>query len=164
MYQHILAPVDGSETSARALSTALRIARETGAELEPLYVIDVPLMSYTAPGFDPSIVRDAFVEEGDHLREDALAMMQRENVIGTPRVVEVEPLGGDVAQRILQEAEDRRSDLVVMGTHGRRGFRRLVLGSVAERFVRMAPCPVLLVPASVKSATSARTSATPQPE
>ncbi len=164
MYQRILVPIDGSETSTRAFSTALRIASETGAKLEPLYVIDLQPMTYAAPGFDASIVRDAFVEEGEHLKKETLAKMQRENVKGAPRVVEVEPPGGDIAQRILQEADDMRADLVVMGTHGRRGVRRLVLGSVAERFVRIARCPVLLVPANVESGASPHATAAPQSE
>lgn len=147
MYQRILAPIDGSETSARAFETALRVARESGAQLVPLYVVDVPLVGADAPGYDPSIVRDALFEEGGHVNADALAKMRREGLSGAPRIVETNPLGDDVAHSILRVANEWAADLVVMGTHGRRGFRRLMLGSVAERFVRIAACPVLLVPA-----------------
>jgi nucleotide-binding universal stress UspA family protein len=150
MYQRILAPIDGSETSLRALGIALRTAHECGAELVPLYVVDVPLLAYDAPGMDPSIARNAFLEEGERLKAETLAAMERENVKGTPRVVEVDEPGSDIAQRILKEACALQADLVVMGTHGRRGFRRLMLGSVAERFLRIAPCPVLLVPPGVE--------------
>ncbi|MGN6086390.1 universal stress protein [Trinickia sp.] len=147
MYRRILAPIDGSETSARAFDAALRLARESGAQLVPLYVVDVPLVGADAPGYDPSIVRDALYEEGSHVNAQAVAKMEREGVTGTPRVVETSPLGDDIAHCILRVANEWPADVVVMGTHGRRGFRRLILGSVAERFVRIAACPVLLIPA-----------------
>jgi len=145
MYKHILVAVDGSTTSSRAFDAALQLAHENDAELHPLYAVDVPVIGYDVPGYDPSIVRDAYFEEGKRITADALALMQRDGVRGTPRIVEVEPIGSDIAQCILHAAIDQKIDLVVMGTHGRRGFRRLMLGSVAERFLRIAPCPVLLI-------------------
>lgn len=147
MYQRILAPIDGSEASARAFDAALRLARESAAQLVPLYVVDVPLVGADAPGYDPSIVRDALYEEGSRVNAQALAKIQRDGVTGTPRVLETSPVGDDIAHSILRVANEWPADLVVMGTHGRRGFRRLILGSVAERFVRIASCPVLLIPA-----------------
>jgi nucleotide-binding universal stress UspA family protein len=163
MYERILAPTDGSETSLRALHFALQTARETGAELVPLYIVDVPLLAYDAPGVDSSIARDAFLEEGQRLKADCLAAMRRAGVNGTPRVVELDEPGTDIAQRILQEAIAIHADLVVMGTHGRRGFRRLMLGSVADRFLRISHCPVLLVPPDVESTASSHVTAC-QPE
>ncbi|CAB3659027.1 universal stress protein [Trinickia soli] len=155
MYQRILVPIDGSPTAQRALDYALALARETHAELIPLYVVDIPIVAYEAPGYDPSIVRDALLETGEALKKDALAAMQRENVRGEPRVVEILAPGIDVAERILEEARATHCDLVVMGTHGRRGFRRLVLGSVAERFTRISCCPVLLIPGAVDDGATA---------
>ena len=146
MYKRILAPIDGSETSSRAFDCALRLAREFKAEVFPLYVVDVPLVGADAPGYDPSIVRDALFEEGSRLNKEALAKMEREGVTGTPKVVEASALGDDIAHSILRTAVETGADLVVMGTHGRRGFRRLILGSVAERFLRISSRPVLLVP------------------
>ena len=86
-------------------------------------------------------------EEGGRIINDALAQMRLKNVRGGARIDEVNLFADSIAQRILHAATEMKADLVVMGTHGRRGFQRLVLGSVAERFVRMSPCPVLLVPA-----------------
>lgn len=157
MYQRILVPIDGSPTAQRAFDYALALARETHAELIPLYVVDIPMVAYEAPGYDPSIVRDALLETGEELKKDALAAMQREHVSGEPRVVEILAPGIDVAERILEEARAAHSDLVVMGTHGRRGFRRLVLGSVAERFARISCCPVLLIPGGVDDGVAAVT-------
>ncbi|SDI34441.1 universal stress protein [Paraburkholderia phenazinium] len=149
MYRHILAAIDGSETSTRAFEAALQLARESSAELQPLYVVDVPIMAYDSPGYDSSIVRDALLEESRHLADYALERMKQESVQGAPRIVETNPVGDDfdVAHCILHAAADLKADLVVMGTHGRRGVRRLVLGSVAERFLRIAQCPVLMISA-----------------
>ena len=133
MYRSILAAIDGSETSIRALDAALRLARENHAELRPLYIVDAPLMAYEASGYDPSILRDAMLTEGTRVTNEALGRMRR-NVRGVAQVVEADLCGDGIAQRILRVATEMHADLVVMGTHGRRGFQRLVLGSVAERF------------------------------
>ena len=146
MYTRTLAPIDGSPTSSHAFDEALKIARETGANLQPLFVIDRPPVAGDAStAFYPDI-HEAFRKEGDALAADAAERMKRAGVPGVPRVVEVELTGDDLAQRILKSAEEYGADLVVMGTHGRRGWRRIVLGSVAEHFLRLAFCPVLLVP------------------
>ncbi|MDP9155937.1 MAG: universal stress protein [Pseudomonadota bacterium] len=146
MYKRIIAPVDGSETSRHALDAALELARDHDAELRPVYVIDVPPLSYSGAAFDPTPIRDAFVTEGEHVLADAAAKMKRYGVKGTTSMVEVEPLADDIAQRIEHTAQAFGADLIVMGTHGRRGWRRLLLGSVAEHFVRLSTMPVLLVP------------------
>lgn len=147
MYKQILVAVDGSETSSRALAAAIGLARDSGARLQPLYVVDVPLMSYDVPGYDPSYVRDALVEEGKHVLADATALMTAAGVNGPSRMVETDLTGDDIAHRILLAAQEFNADVVVMGTHGRRGVQRLVLGSVAEHFLRIATCPVLLISA-----------------
>lgn len=146
MYKRILVPIDGSETSMCALDTALKLAHEHGAELKPLYVVDAPPLMYSEAAFDPTPVREAFVKEGTRVLADADAKMPREGVKGSTRVLEAEPIGDDIAQQISRAATEFDADLVVMGTHGRRGWRRLVLGSVAERFLRISTRPVLLVP------------------
>lgn len=154
MYKRILVPIDGSPTAQRAFNYALTMARENHAELIPVYVVDIPMMAYEAPGFDPSIVRDALLQTGELLKQEASAAMQRDDVKGAPRILEVEKPAGTIPERILEEARATHCDLVVMGTHGRRGFQRLMLGSVAERFARMSCCPVLLVPGSIEAAAA----------
>ena len=146
MYKRILVAIDGSETSEHAFDTALQLARDNDAQLQPLYVVDNPLMAYDASGYDPTVLHDAFVEEGQRLLADALARMKHENVAGAPRIVDVAPVGEDISERIRTSANEFNADLLVLGTHGRRGFKRLFLGSVAERVVRSASLPVLLVP------------------
>lgn len=151
MYKKILVAVDGSETSSRALAAAVDMARESGAQLQPLYVVDLPLMSYDVPGYDPSYVRDALVEEGRHVLADACALMAGAGVTGSPSMVETDLTGSDIAHRIQLAVQDFHADVVIMGTHGRRGMQRLVLGSVAEHFLRIATCPVLLISARCPS-------------
>ncbi|MGF7137163.1 nucleotide-binding universal stress UspA family protein [Paraburkholderia sp. EB58] len=155
MYKRILVAIDGSETSEHAFDTALQLARDNDAQLQPLYVVDNPLMAYDASGYDPTILRDAFVEEGQRLLADALARMKHENVAGAPRIVDVAPVGEDISERIRTSANEFNADLLVLGTHGRRGFKRLFLGSVAERVVRSASLPVLLVPSRQAQTTVA---------
>ncbi|PFH20665.1 universal stress protein [Burkholderia sp. JKS000303] len=155
MYSNILVALDGSETSSRALDTALTLASESGARLTPVYVVDFLVPAYDMYGYDPSILIDAFREEGLRVTEDAAKRMQARGVAGTPQIANVEPVGEDVAQRIVLVAKETGADLIVMGTHGRRGFRRLVLGSVAERVLRHAACPVLMIPASGAPAPAA---------
>jgi nucleotide-binding universal stress UspA family protein len=155
MYKRILVAIDGSETSEHAFDTALRLAGDNDAQLQPLYVVDNPLMAYDASGYDPTILRDAFVEEGQRLLADALARMKHESVAGAPRIVDVAPIGEDISERIRTSANEFNADLLVLGTHGRRGFKRLFLGSVAERVVRSASLPVLLVPSRQAQTTVA---------
>ncbi|KVG72025.1 universal stress protein UspA [Burkholderia ubonensis] len=147
MYSHILVALDGSETSSHALDAALTLASETGARLTPVYVIDFLVPAYDALGYDPSILIDAFREEALRVTDDAARRMAARGVAGTPQIANVEPAGEDIADRILLVAREAGADLIVMGTHGRRGFRRLVLGSVAERVLRAATRPVLMIPA-----------------
>ncbi|HDR8859725.1 universal stress protein UspA [Burkholderia territorii] len=159
MYSNILVALDGSDTSSRALDAALNLASETGARLTPVYVVDFLVPAYDTYGYDPSILVDAFREEGLRVTEDAAKRMKARDVAGTPQISNVAPAGEDVAQRIVGLAGELDADLIVIGTHGRRGFRRVVLGSVAERVLRQARCPVLMIPASCAGTASAATTA-----
>jgi nucleotide-binding universal stress UspA family protein len=136
-FARILCPIDFSETAARALSYALAFARWYGAHLDVVYVMD------GSDADEPPTDEDALSRIGEHLPQAG----------GTPVTVSRLVEHGRPHRRIVRLALDRRSDLLVMGTHGRGGFNRLLLGSVTEKVVREAPCPVLTVPpmAPVKS-------------
>ncbi|KUY55148.1 MULTISPECIES: universal stress protein [Burkholderia] len=159
MYSNILVALDGSDTSSRALDAALNLASETGARLTPVYVVDFLVPAYDTYGYDPSILIDAFREEGLRVTEDAAKRMKARGVSGTPQISNVAPSREDVPQRIVGLAGEINADLIVMGTHGRRGFQRLFLGSVAERVLRQATCPVLMIPASCAAKAAAETTA-----
>ncbi|AHI74924.1 universal stress family protein [Burkholderia thailandensis 2002721723] len=77
MYSIILVALDGSETASHALDAALQLAVDTGARLVPVYVVDMPVFAFDTPGYDPSILIDAFREEGRRVLDDAQARMTR---------------------------------------------------------------------------------------
>ena len=147
MYKRILVAVDGSNTSRRAFDAALDLAKSNGAVLRPFYVVESTPMYFDSPGYDPSILRNSLIEEGTELRAEFDRAMAEQGVKGDAAVSEASSLA-DVSQMVLQAAAEFDADLLVMGTHGRRGFQRLILGSVAERCVRQASLPVLLIPSA----------------
>lgn len=150
MYQRIFIAVDGSETSRHAFEAALALARSEGAELQPYYVVENTAIYYSAPGYDPSAVRNQLVAQGNELAKDFTQQMQAAGVKGAMKIGEVSALS-DVSSLILDGAKAFDADLLVLGTHGRRGFKRLVLGSVAEQCVRQATLPVLLIPSAANT-------------
>ncbi len=102
---------------------------------------------FEAPGYDPAVLRNSLIEQGKELGAEFAREMDAQGVKGEILVSEAASLD-DVSTAILKAAADFNADLLVMGTHGRRGFRRLILGSVAERCVRQAGLPVLLIPSA----------------
>jgi nucleotide-binding universal stress UspA family protein len=147
MYTRILVAVDGSNTSHRAFEAALALAKSSGAVLQPFYVVENTPMYFEAPGYDPSVLRNRLVEEGKELGAEFAKAMTEQGVKGELVVGEASTID-DVSVVVLKAAADFNADLLVMGTHGRRGFQRLILGSVAERCIRQATLPVLLIPSA----------------
>jgi universal stress protein A len=144
--RRILAPTDFSDFSKQVVKSALELAQAFDAKLLLLHVVELP--SYPIEGLVPSslganllddLERQASSELGGVLPEAQGGEVDvgRRVIIGTPY------------RKIVEVAEDEKSDLIVMATHGRTGLSHLVLGSVAERVVRTATCPVLTIrPAS----------------
>jgi nucleotide-binding universal stress UspA family protein len=144
MYKHLLVPIDGSESSMLGLAEAIRIARSSGARLHLLHVVDetVPFATDIPAGLIEqfSEAMRARGRETLHKAEQVVAVNALE-----PESVLLETVGGRAADLIVDHAKQCKADLIVMGTHGRRGIRRLALGSDAELVVRSSPVPVLLV-------------------
>ena len=137
----ILCPVDRSETSNRAVAYATALARQYVARLSVLEVIDWRLPPVAGSAVElPEMPPEVQVDALGHL--NALTVPARESGVPTEVGVDV----GPVVRRILERAMNIRADLIVVGTHGRSGFDRLALGSVAEKVLRKADCPVLAVP------------------
>lgn len=151
MYTRILVAVDGSHTSRRAFEAALGLAASCGAVLQPFYVVENTPIYFEAPGYDPSVLRNRLVEESKELAAEFGAEMAARGVKGTLAAGEASA-SDDVSTVVLKAAAEFNADLLVMGTHGRRGFQRLILGSVAERCVRQASLPVLLIPSAAEKA------------
>jgi nucleotide-binding universal stress UspA family protein len=146
-YSKILVAVDGSKASAKGLREAVRLAKAQGARLVILHVVDeypafaaMDAMMAGAPGAD---LVPALREGGKRILAKAKKIADDAGVRATAVLREM--LSGAAADPIVREARKQRADLIVLGTHGRRGVRRLVLGSDAEQVVRTAATPVLLV-------------------
>jgi len=138
MYHDILVPTDGSDASAAAVDHAVSLASQYDARIHALYVVDTGSYGLLEEG--ASVVVDALREEGKTAVETVETAAETADVDTETAVVE-----GTVHRSILDYAEEHDVDLIVMGTHGRRGIDRYLLGSVTERIVRSAPVPVLTV-------------------
>ena len=143
MYETVLFPTDGSDPSLRALDYAFDLADTYGATLHALYVVDTtyPYGDFDGGGVDPEPLLRALREEGDRALDD---VEERAESAGIP-LVRASRESGHVHRAILEYADDNDVDVIVMGTHGRRGLGRWILGSVTERVVRAADVPVLTV-------------------
>ncbi len=145
MYQKILVPIDGSPTSELGLKEAIRIARATRARLRLIHVIDELSFAFTADAYSyrAGELLDLVRKNGARVLEASLEKAKAAEVEAD--TVLYENLDRTVKQRVLDEALAWKADLIVIGTHGRRGPSRLVLGSSAEGIMRGAAVPVLLV-------------------
>ncbi|TAM08050.1 MAG: universal stress protein [Paraburkholderia sp.] len=145
MYQKILVAVDGSDTSKHALAEALRVARLTGGSIRVSIVIDVVAPFGFGMTYVPAELISGFREDALKRLEAARSQVEAAGVPCDTELLELHELADDIAGCLVRDAERYGADLAVLGTHGRRGVRRAVVGSVAESFVRQASCPVLLV-------------------
>jgi nucleotide-binding universal stress UspA family protein len=142
--RRILCPIDFSDYSRRAVDHAMAIARWYGSTITIAYVYSsAPVVTYAAgpPGFDSIALTPV---DRDRLLEEVKRFTEAESAPGI--VVDALIREGHPASEILSLASAMNADLLVMGTHGRSGFERLLLGSVTERVLRKARCPVLTVP------------------
>jgi nucleotide-binding universal stress UspA family protein len=144
MYQRILVPIDGSATSERALQEAIKLAAGK-AQLRLVYVVEeaYPLDAEGYAYIDYSALQEAVRKTGERTLAQAAVKVQRSGITVETTLLDVP--GERVASVIDNEALNWKADLIVIGTHGRSGLSRLLLGSVAEDVVRGASIPVLLV-------------------
>lgn len=143
MYQRIMVAVDGSDTAERGLQEAIRLAKDQKARLAITHVIDIVVVN-GEEGFSETVMdtmRDYARDTLDKARKAAMDA----GIDAEVQAPEIVTSGYRVADKIVELARDWKADLLVIGTHGRRGFSRMLLGSVAEGVVRLAPCPLLLV-------------------
>jgi nucleotide-binding universal stress UspA family protein len=144
MYQRILVPYDGSPTSRRGLDEAIRLARLMGSTLRVMHVVNEPLMALGVEGFaiDAAAILETMEEAGRELAKAAVDTVRAAGVACDSEVAT--SLQGRVCDLVVATARKWPADLIVIGTHGRRGVDRLMLGSDAEQILRIAPVPVLL--------------------
>lgn len=145
MYKRILVPIDGSETSNKALVAALQLARDFGGRVRLVYVVDE--LSYLVgsdhyAGYSEDLIK-IMRETGTKILDDAMAIAKASGV--ETDYILVESFGERLGNAVADAAKRWNADLVVVGTHGRRGLGRVLMGSGAEQIVRLAPVPVLVV-------------------
>ncbi|MBW8307720.1 MAG: universal stress protein [Thiobacillus sp.] len=147
MYSKILVAVDESETSRHALQQAIELAKKLAASVRMLHVLD---MSWLPIGPEVAIDTSALSAARRGVGEKIIAAVRdtakAAGFEADAVLIETETPTQQVAETIVREAARWGADLLVMGTHGRRGFQHLMLGSVAEQTVRRSPGPVLLIP------------------
>lgn len=144
MYQRILVAVDGSETASRALIEAVHLAEALEAQLRLIFVVDIKSLYWSDElPVDREMIEEGWSNEGRNILARAEAVVHAAGVGVDAALRETD--GGGIGDAIAAEAASWPADLIVLGTHGRRGIRHLLLGSVAESVARAAPVPVLLV-------------------
>jgi len=147
MFKRILVAVDASETSDLALQAAVRLASGQQACLRIVHVIDTTnINSMGAEYLDQSGVLESLTQNGQSILDKAKAVASAAGVTVEAGLVKIETMNQRISEAIASEAEAWPADLIVIGTHGRRGLTRLFLGSVAEGTARLATKPVLLIP------------------
>jgi len=145
MYKHILVAVDGSNISHVALLEAANLAKALQAQLQIVTVVETAMISGKADYVDFNEVRKTAIGYGEEELNKAKQLAQESGVEAATKLIEIKRTGDRVRDMISKEADEWPADLIVIGTHGRRGFSGLLMGSVAEGLVRMATKPVLLI-------------------
>ena len=143
MFKHILLPVDGSDASLMAVDKASGLARAFGSTVTAIYVIDP--YAFSGVGADFSYGQAQYLgaakAEGDAALQQSAAMLTAAGVTVNTAVIEAHA----IYRGILETASSVGADLIVMGSHGRRGLEKLVLGSVAAQVLAHAHLPILVV-------------------
>ena len=143
MYQRILVPIDGSATSNHALQEAIKFARLHHAQLKLIHVLEdmgyYDMENYINYTELVESVRDSVKK----MLANATELVRQEGVVVAEKLLEAQ--GKRIANVIVEEAMQWPADLIIIGTHGRSGFNRLLLGSIAEGVLRTARIPILLI-------------------
>ena len=143
MYQRILVATDGSATARQAVDEAIRFASEQKAQLRVIHIIDENVIYWSADGVILDSVFETLRRSGQAILDEAVALAASAGV--RAQTVLQETVGKRVPEVIIAEAIAWPADLLVVGSHGRSGVGHLLLGSVSQAVVRLAPVPVLLV-------------------
>ncbi|MFT3811800.1 MAG: universal stress protein [Acidovorax sp.] len=143
MFQHILVPVDGSDTAAKAVDKAVGLAKAFGAEVTALYVIDP--YPFTGVGADFAYGQSQYISAANTEAQLALDMVRKACTDAGVKVTTVVDEDHAVHEGVERVLKSTGADLIVMGSHGRKGLRHLMLGSTTARVLRVVHVPVLVV-------------------
>jgi nucleotide-binding universal stress UspA family protein len=154
MYQRILIPVDGSETATKAVITALQLARDSGGQVHLVHVVEgmTPLAADPYGAYSGEVI-EIMRQSGSKILEDALGVAKAAGITADTELFD--NFGERLAEVVADAAIRFNADLIVVGTHGRRGLGRMMLGSGAEQIIRLAPVPVLVIRQKEKKDDSA---------
>jgi nucleotide-binding universal stress UspA family protein len=137
-YELILNPTDGSTTSERATAQAIYLAKETGAELLVLHVVETTIIWYTGALYQQMV--DGLREFGNEVLKEALKRAKEEGVVARSMMID-----GHSGTVVVRVAEREGADLIVMGALGRSMVEKVLVGSISQYVVRHAPCAICLV-------------------
>lgn len=136
----ILVPTDGSEISLRAAEYGISVAKMIGAQIVVVFVVDDVVLDQIAKITAHEVAERELKEDGKGYVNYVVGLAGKEGVASSSLIVEGRPF-----EQIVHLAKELNVDLIVMGTYGRRGTDRILIGSVAERVIEYAPCPVLVI-------------------
>lgn len=143
MYQNILVPIDGSETGARGLKEAIGLARALRARIRLVHVLNTtPWVTEGSPGAIEELLTQ-FRSTGESIMHEAKTAVRSAGIEVDGRLIEA--VGERAGKIVIAQANDWPAELIVCGTHGLQGIKRLLMGSDAEYIVKHSPVPVLLV-------------------
>lgn len=145
MFKHILVAVDASQTGELALQTAIGLAAESQARLRIVHAVDLAHFNLGAEFPDQFDVTESLVKNGQDILRRAETAATAAGIAFETHLIRIDMLDQRISEAIASDAEAWPADLIVIGTHGRRGLSRVFLGSVAEGVARVATRPVLLV-------------------
>jgi nucleotide-binding universal stress UspA family protein len=154
VYSNILVPVDGSAPSVLGLQEAIKTAKNLGSRIRLVHIVNEFIFddTWSSSTYTANVLQ-SLLESGKAILNQAEYEVRQQGI--EPDSVLLESIGGSAADLILDQAKEWPADLIVMGTHGRRGLLRAALGSDAEQVVRGAKVPVLLIRAPSQPAAVA---------
>jgi nucleotide-binding universal stress UspA family protein len=145
MFKRIVVAVDSSETGELALETAIRLALDLQARLRIVHAVDTANINLGAEFLDRSSISASLVKTAEELLAKAQQTATAAGVEVETGLLTIDTLNKRIPEVVVEDADAWLADVIVVGTHGRRGLSRLFLGSVAEGLVRLATTPVLLI-------------------
>ncbi|SDD16936.1 universal stress protein [Paraburkholderia lycopersici] len=145
VYRKILLAVDGGDSARRAIREAVALAALAHACVHAVYVVHKWGLAPYSGYFDPDALGKVLNEDGRLALEEVRRAMADHEVLGSVEICETLGKSDSIAECLQRCAKMQEADLIVMGTHGRHGVSRAVLGSVAEGLLRLSSCPVLVV-------------------